>query len=184
MGVWGEGGGGRRNALRGEWVRRRAGKRLASVSDVRSDTGITPVSDSSDCRRELKSVPPATRRETSSSEQMPTERAREHPRRREREPAKKSRVYVLLTVYFVLLNTLLWLVTPDFLVLPSLILEPCYKELLACLLQSRFKGSVIFLIDKNKQTQHRGIQNSEIFISRCKQKNNCKNSLFYFIYLF
>ncbi len=105
-GVCGEGGVGRRNALRGEWVRRRAGKRLASVSDVRSDTGITPVSDSSDCRRELKSVPPATRRETSSSEQMPTERAREHPRRREREPAKKSRVYVLLTVYFVLLNTL------------------------------------------------------------------------------
>ncbi len=87
-GVCGEGGVGRRNALRGERVRRRAGKRLASVSDVRSDTGITPVSDSSDCRRELKSVPLATRRETSSSEQMPTERApaKKRERTRKEEP--------------------------------------------------------------------------------------------------
>ncbi len=113
----GEGGVGRRNALRGEWVRRRAGKQLAS------EWWLTPVSDSSDCRRELKSIPPAARGGRAVVSRCWQRATHEE----EREPTKKKRrVYVLLTVLFCVIKHLFWLVTPDFLVLPSLIPEPCY----------------------------------------------------------
>ncbi len=79
----GEGGVGRRNALRGERVRRRAGKQWAS------EWWLTPVSVSSDCRREFKSVPPAARRESSAREQMRTSTDRESPEE-ERESAEED----------------------------------------------------------------------------------------------
>ncbi len=116
----GEGGVGRRNALRGERVRRRAGKQLAS------EWWLTPVSDSSDCRRELKSVPPAARRETSGSEQMLTQSERAKGEEERESHEEESRVYVLVKVLLCVIKHPFWLVTPDFLVLPSLIPEPCY----------------------------------------------------------
>ncbi len=70
--------------------------------------------------------PAGRQRRSSSSEPMLTasERATHEE---EREPTKKKRrVYVLLTVLFCVIKHLFWLVTLDFLVLPSLIPEPCY----------------------------------------------------------
>ncbi len=80
VGVCGEGGVGRRNALRGERVWRRAGKQWAS------EWWLTPVSVSSDCRREFKSAPPAARRESSAREQMRTSTDRESPEEERESP--------------------------------------------------------------------------------------------------
>ncbi len=103
----GEGGVGRRNALRGERVRRRAGKQLAS------EWWLTPVSDSSDCRREFKSIPPAARRESSGSEQMRTQTEREsHEEERESHEEEKPCLR-LVKVLFCVIKHLFWLVTPD-----------------------------------------------------------------------
>ncbi len=68
--------------------------------------------------------------ETSGSEQMLTQSERANGEEERESHEEESRVYILVKVLFCVIKHPFWLVTPDFLVLPSLIPEPCYNQIL------------------------------------------------------